>query len=108
MHIYSKIYAFAASLGAFEGYVYKKEKIGPNELKGWVSNLLTAYNKLPKEAVQEFQPLLDGTLGRALKSLIPILREDHPYIQSLKTLIVGEMPRSADDFQKKKWFDKTQ
>jgi len=27
MHIYSKIYQFAASAGAFEGYVYKKKML---------------------------------------------------------------------------------
>ena len=106
MHTYCKIYEFAASAGAFEGYVYKKEKMGPNELKAWVSNLLMAYKNLPKEAVDEFQPLIDGTLGRAIKSLIPIFGEDHAHILNLKTMIAGQLPQSPDDFQKKKWFDK--
>jgi hypothetical protein len=26
MHIYTKVYEFAASAGAFEGYVYRKEE----------------------------------------------------------------------------------
>jgi hypothetical protein len=106
MHTYNIIYEFAASAGALEGFVYKKAKIGPGEIKNWVSNLTTAYKNLPKEVIEEFQQSLDGTLGRAIRSLLPILGEDHEHILSLKSMIAGELPCSADDFQKRKWFDK--
>ena len=76
MHTYNKIYEFAASAGALEGYVYKKEKIDPNEINNWVNNLVSAYKNLPKEAIDEFHSSLDGTLGRAIRSLIAVLGED--------------------------------
>ena len=45
MHIYQKIYEFAASAGAFEGYVYRRTKaeIDIKALSNWVDNLLDAY-----------------------------------------------------------------
>lgn len=106
MHTYNKIYEFAASAGALEGYVYKKDKIDPNEINNWVSNLMTAYKNLPKEAIDEFQSSLDGTLGRAIRSLLPVLGEDHDHVLNLKTMIAGELPHSPNDFQKRKWFEK--
>ena len=110
MHIYSKIYQFAASVGAFEGYVYKKkdaEELGDmNALTEWIDNILAAYNHLPDEAINLFQDSCDRTLGRAILSLIPILGEDNDLITKLKPIIKGSMPTSPDDFNKKKWFQK--
>ncbi len=109
MHIYSKIYQFAASVGAFEGYVYKKdaEELGDmNALTEWIDNILAAYDHLPGEAVELFQDSCDRTLGRAILSLIPALGEDHDFISKLKSIIKGDMPASPDDFNKKKWFQK--
>jgi len=110
VHIYSKIYQFAASVGAFEGYVYKKkdtEELGDmNALTEWVDNILAAYNHLPDEAINLLQDSCDRTLGRAILSLIPILGEDHDFITKLKSIIKGSMPASPDDFNKKKWFQK--
>ena len=108
MHIYSKIYQFAASVGAFEGYVYKKkdaEELGDmNALTEWIDNILAAYHHLPGEAIKLFQDSCDRTLGRAILSLIPILGEDHDFIGKLKSIIKVSMPASPDDFNKKKWF----
>ena len=110
MHIYSKIYQFAASAGAFEGYVYKKkdaEELGDmNALSGWIDNILAAYDHLPDEAVELFQDSCDRTLGRAILSLIPVLGENHDFVNKLKTIIKGNIPASPDDFNKKKWFQK--
>jgi len=106
MHTYNKIYEFAASAGALEGYVYKKEKIDSNEIKNWVDNLVSSYKNLPKDAVDEFQPSLDGTLGRAIRSLIAVLGEKHDHVLKLKTMISGDLPHSPDDFKKRKWFKK--
>jgi hypothetical protein len=36
-----------------------------------------------------------------------VLGADHDLIKKLETLVKGEMPESADDFNKKKWFEKT-
>lgn len=106
MHIYQKIYEFAASAGAFEGYVYRRPKaeIDIKALLNWVDNLLDAYRHLTPDVRREFQSSCDRTLGRALKSLVLELGQEHEVIGKLKKMIEGELPDSADDFQKEKWF----
>ena len=108
MHLYQKIYEFAASAGAFEGYVYRRPKaeIDIKALLNWVDNLLDAYSHLTPDVRDEFQSACDRTLGRALKSLVLELGQDHEVIGKLKKMIEGELPDSADDFQKDKWFQK--
>ena len=106
MHIYTKIYEFAASLGAFEGYVYHREGIDPDGLPKWVNNIVGAYQHLTPEVRNEFQYSLDKTAGRAVKSLVPILGEKHQVIRKLNSIIVGTLPDSPDDFQMGKWFQK--
>jgi hypothetical protein len=109
MHIYSKIYQFAASAGAFEGYVYQKkdvEELGDmNALSGWIDNIVGAYDHLPGEAIELFQDSCDRTLGRAILSLTPVLGKDHNFITKLQSIIKGSIPASPDDFNKKKWFE---
>jgi hypothetical protein len=109
MHIYSKIYQFAASAGAFEGYVYKKkdvEELGNmSALSGWIDNIVAAYDHLPDEAIKLFQDSLDRTMGRAILSLAPVLGKDHDFICKLKPIIKGSIPASPDDFNKIKWFE---
>ena len=110
MHIYSKIYQFAASAGAFEGYVYKikdAEELGDmTALAEWIDNIVAAYGHLPDEAIKLFQDSCDRTLGRAILSLTPVLGKDHDFISKLKSIIKGSIPASPDDFNKKKWFQK--
>ena len=108
MNIYQKIYEFAASAGAFEGYVYQKTKseIDMDALSDWVNNLVDAYHQLPVDICAEFQPSCDQTLGRAVRSLISVSGEAQTLIDKLKEMIKGELPGSADDFQKTKWFQK--
>jgi hypothetical protein len=106
MHLHSKIYEFAASAGALEGYVYKKDKIDMEALTNWVENLVAAYNHLPSEALDEFQSSLDQTIGRAVRSLSSASGQEHEILSKLKSMVVGSLPNSADDFQKKKWFRK--
>ena len=79
MHIHQQIYEFAASAGAFEGYVYRKKKFDMDvaALSNWADNLLNAYHHLPATVVAEFQSACNQTLGRAIKSLIPVLGEAH-------------------------------
>ncbi len=106
MHFYLKIYEFAASAGAFEGYVYRRPKaeIDFKALSNWVDNLLDAYRHLTPDVRSEFQSACDRTLGRALKSLVLELGQEHEVIVRLKNMIEGELPDSADDFEKAKWF----
>lgn len=104
MHIYTKIYEFAASAGALEGYVYRKEQIDMEALPKWVDNLLAAYEDLSSEVLDEFQYSLDQTVGRAIRSLAPLLGEEHEIVRKLKSIVVGRLPECPDDFQKKKWF----
>lgn len=108
MHIYSKIYQFAASAGAFEGFVYKKkdaEELGDMDaLSGWIDNIVGAYDHLPDEAIKLFQDSCNRTLGRAILSLTPVLGKDHNFITKIKSIIKGSIPASPDDFNKKKWF----
>jgi hypothetical protein len=105
MHIYKKIYEFAASAGALEGYVYRKEELDMDALPKWVDNLVAAYQHLPSEVRDEFQPSLDQNIGRAIRSLVSMSDEGNEIVRMLKSMVVGPMPKSADDFQKKKWFE---
>jgi len=104
MHRNSEIYAFAASAGALEGYVYKRANLDLKALFNWVDNLGAAYGHLPSKVCDEIQPLVDQTLGRALKSLMSVLGEHHEIITRLASMVKGTIPESADEFQKKKWF----
>jgi hypothetical protein len=106
MDAFRKIYEFAASAGALEGYVYRRKNMDMGALPNWVSNLKTAYGLLAREALEAVQPNIDQTLGRALKSLVLALGEDHELVTMLKSMIKGSLPRSPDDFQKEKWFEK--
>ncbi len=105
MHIYMKIFEFAASAGALEGYVYQKENIDMAALPKWVDNLVTAYQHLPTEVRDAIQSSLDQTIGRAVKSLASLLGEEHEIGRKLRSLVVGRMPESPDDFRKEKWFE---
>ena len=98
MGIYRDIYEFAARAGAFEGFVYGKEKMEPGSLKNWVNSIVNQYHALSDDVRADFQDLCDGTLGRAIQSLIPLVGEDHELIQQLKSLVQGELPSSPDDF----------
>ena len=102
--MYKQIYEFAASAGALEGYVYGKETLSEAVIAKWCNNLLIAYNLIPPEARKQFQTSCDQTLGRAIRSLLPLLGEDHETIGKLQSMIVGQLPSSADDFQKDKGF----
>jgi hypothetical protein len=106
MHIYRKIYEFAASAGAFEGYVYRRPKteIDTEALSNWADNLCEAYDNLSPEVLDEIQVPIDRTLGRAIKSLIFLFDERHALVSKLQKIVKGELPESPDDFQKEKWF----
>ena len=104
MHLYVKIYEFAATAGAFEGYVYGKKKLDADELSNWVQNIVSAYQHLPSDVKEKFQASLDGTLGRAVGSLIVALGENHELVTKLRSILINLSVKSADDFQFKKWF----
>jgi hypothetical protein len=106
MHLFAQIYEFAASAGALEGYVYQREDVDIKALTSWIANLKTACGLLPQEVLQEVQPSIDQTLGRAWKSIALGLGQDHDLAQTVKSMIAGRLPETADDFQKKKWFQK--
>jgi hypothetical protein len=101
MDVYRRVYDFAAVLGAFEGYVYQRDIPDPSHLSVWVDHLMRACEAVPKEVLAEFQDLVDGTAGRAVRSLLPLLGEDHEVIRTLKGIIKGEMPSSPDDFRRR-------
>jgi hypothetical protein len=98
MGIQRDIYEFAARAGAFEGYVYERKGLDPASLKEWVDHLARGYASLPPEARSEFQSLLDGTIGRAIQSLLPMIGEEDEIIKKLRRLTAGEIPSSPDDF----------
>jgi len=104
MHLFAQIYEFAASAGALEGYVYHRGDVDQKALNNWVTNLKTAYGLLPQEVLHELQGFIDQTLGRAWKSIALGLGQDHDLAQAVKSMIVGRLPETPDDFQKKKWF----
>lgn len=104
VHPYKNIYEFAASAGALEGFVYHKESMNPDDISNWINNLADAYAILPREAIDEIQPSIDQTIGRAVRSLVPLLGEGHVLVKKLGSMTTGPLPESSDDFQKKKWF----
>jgi hypothetical protein len=102
-----RIYEFGASAGSLEGYLYHKPDtahIDMNALPVWVDNLAAAYQHLPADVLKSFQDAIDQTLGRAVHSLMRLVGENHPMVLNLRTMIVGPLPSSADDFRKRKWF----
>ena len=105
MHNFRKIYEFAASAGAFEGYVYRKDEVDMEAISNWLDNLVSAHKSMPPEALIEFQISLDKTIGRAIRSLMPLLGEGHEIIRKLGSMVSGTLPATADDFQKVKWFE---
>lgn len=102
MGIYSELYDFAARTGALEGYVYPRSGVDVSYLPRWADHIVEQYHRLPAEAREEIQSLFDGTLGRAIVSLIPLLGEEHEVIRKLKSIRVGKLPGSADDFDRKR------
>jgi hypothetical protein len=102
MGVYSDIYEFAARAGAFEGYVYQRTGLTPDSLERWVDHLVEGYKALAPEARKEFQDLCDGTIGRAMQSLLSSIGENHEIIGKLKSLTEGRLPSSPDDFSKKR------
>lgn len=104
MHLYTEIYEFAASAGALEGYVYRREAPDQEALSNWVGNLVGAYDHLPPEVRREIQGSVDQTIGRAVRSLATVLGEEHALVGQLGSLVRGSLPKSADDFQKRKGF----
>jgi hypothetical protein len=106
MQLFAQIYEFAASAGALEGYVYRREDVDMKALANWIANLKTAYGLLPERVLHEVQSSIDQTLGRAWKSLAQGLCQEHDFARTVKSMIMGRLPETADDFQKKKWFQK--
>ena len=94
------VYDFAAKAGSLEGYVYPKE-MEVSGLPVWVDHIVKGYAMLPAEAREEFQDLCNGTIGRAIQSLLPVLGEDHEVIKKLKSIVTGELASSPDDFRRK-------
>jgi hypothetical protein len=100
MGIYAELYDFAASAGSFEGYVYHHKDMDPGYLPKWSRNLVRQYVALPEEVREDIQHMCNGTLGRAVRSLVPVLGEDHEVLANLTSMIKGPLPASADDFEK--------
>ena len=98
MGAYRDIYNFAAKAGALEGYVYQQKNVDPGYLPAWTEHLVKQYHALSPEIRAEIQKGCDETLGRAIRSLIPVLGEDHEVVNKLKGLIKGALPSSPDDF----------
>jgi len=100
MSMYRDVYDFAAKAGALEGYVYPKG-MEASYLPIWVDHIVQGYGTLPAEARGEFQDLCNGTIGRAIQSLLPLLGEEHEVIRKLKSIVTGEPALSPDDFRRK-------
>lgn len=106
MDLYLQVYEFAASAGAFEGYVYRRESMDMQATRKWLDNLKKAYILIPDQILPRLQPSIDQTLGRALKSVTGLLGADHDFALQIKGMIKGPVPESPDAFKKEKWFDK--
>ena len=107
MHIYQQIYEFAASAGAFEGYVYQKPKteIDIQTLSNWADNLYDAYQNFSPDILDEFQSSLDQTLGRAVQSLVLQFDPPHAVIKKLEKMIKGEMQKHRMIFKSRNGFE---
>ncbi len=109
MHDFLIIYEFAASIGAFEGYVYGKthvDEYNMDALENWSDNIISAYKHLPDALLREFQDQCNQTAGRAICSMEPVLGKAHQITQRIYALITQDepLPESPDAFNKKKWF----
>jgi len=100
MELSREVYEFGAHAGSLEGYVYGWINVDPQYLPGWTRNLVKEYGSLPERVLEEIQPGLDGTLGRALRSVTPHLGETHVVIENIKGMIRGSLPTSPDDFSR--------
>ncbi|MBN1104386.1 MAG: hypothetical protein JXL84_13295 [Deltaproteobacteria bacterium] len=98
MELAREVYDFGAHAGSLEGYVYAWTGVDPEYLPRWVENLVKEYRSLPEGVVAEIQPGLDGTLGRAVRTIAPHMGESHAVIGNLKVMIKGKLPASPDDF----------
>ncbi len=67
--------------------------------------LRNGYEHLPSDIRNEFQSSCDRTLGRAVRSVALFLGDDHDIVDKLKSMVIGNLPGSPDDFQKTKWFE---
>ena len=87
-HIYRKIYEFAASAGAYEGYVYQRSPsdLNMDALADWIQNLAHAYRSLPPEVLGQVQEGCTATLGRAIRSLFSSLGENQPNLKNLSRI----------------------
>jgi hypothetical protein len=61
---------------------------------------MQGYLKLPAEVKSEFQDLCNGTIGRAIQSLLPVLGEDHDVIRKLRSIVTEDAASSPDDFRR--------
>jgi hypothetical protein len=100
MELAREIYDFGAHAGSLEGYVYGWINVDPEYLPAWSQNLIKEYQALPERVTAEIQPALDGTLGRAVRTIVPRLGEDHVAVKNLMGMIKGRLPLSPDDFSR--------
>lgn len=106
MELCLQIYEFAASAGALEGYVYRRQGLDVKSLENWIGHLVAAYGLLPPEERQALQPSIDQTFGRTVRSLEALPGVEAERLASvLRTVVKGSLPASPDDFQKQKWFE---
>jgi hypothetical protein len=102
MDLYKEIYEFASSAGALEGYVYPTTERDMGQLDNWIGNLIQQYEELPEKVRASLQASLDRTIGRAVRSLEPVLGEGHRHIAALRSILKGELPASPRDFDLEK------
>lgn len=102
LDLYKEIYEFASSAGALEGYVYPTIERDMGQLDNWIGNLIQQYEALPEEVRASLQASLDRTIGRAVRSLEPVLGEGHRHIAALRSILKGELPASPRDFDLEK------
>lgn len=105
MQLTEQIYEFAASAGALEGFVYRREDLSAEALDNWIEHLCAAYRLLPEDERKILQPAINGTLGRAVQSVEALLGQNHAHAKKPRSMLSGPLPESPDDFQKKKWFE---
>ncbi|MDA8307626.1 MAG: hypothetical protein M0Z81_12455 [Deltaproteobacteria bacterium] len=101
MKLAAETYDFGAHAGSFEGYVYGYIKVDLTYLPGWSANLLEEYRALPDDIRREIQPGLDGTLGRAIRTLAPHLDAEDEVLRRLHEMIEANLPDSPDDFTRR-------
>lgn len=68
MSLHADLFALAAKVGCFEGYLYERKQVDPGVYDDWVGNIDRMTAALPAEVRREIRPQLHRILTQARES----------------------------------------